>query len=76
MSNLPHLTPELEQLPDIIEKEELELARLTDILNNPASYKDPNFDAKACSLLLQQQEEKIASLYLRWEELSEKSESL
>ena len=64
---------ELKGLPDAIEEAEAEQERITELLNDPESYKDPSFDAKHWSKQLEQQESKILKLYDRWEELSERS---
>ena len=64
---------ELKGLPEAIETAEEEQERITEILNDPESYKDPSFDAKHWSQLLESQEEKILEMYDRWEELCERS---
>ena len=64
---------ELKGLPEAIEEAEAEQERITELLNDPDSYKDPSFDAKHWSVQLERQEMKILEMYDRWEELSERS---
>ena len=64
---------ELELLPERIEIAEEEQERLSTLLNDPESYKDPSFDAALQSRLLEKQEKEIQVLYARWEELADRA---
>jgi ATP-binding cassette subfamily F protein uup len=63
---------ELDSLPDRIEEAELEQERITELLNNPESYKDSSFDAQHHAKKLEKQEAVVLELYDRWETLAER----
>lgn len=63
---------ELEELPELIEGLETEYEKLSELFNDPETYKDASLDIKEMNRRLKTLEERISETYGRWEELSEK----